>query len=248
MTYRKIPFGYQMRSGGIYQCQQESEVVIRIFRQYITGASYGNLVNMLREQPIRYYEGRLWNKNMIARILEDRRYTGTGEYPCILSQDMFDAAKIRRTLNQGQSHRSPLQKLMKRLSGQTPTVEMERQVLGLLNSIVRNPDQIIDVAVNPDCLEKTKLLQEELQSSMENHPIQEEAAKALIYAIAAEEYSSIGPQSYETERLKRIFKCAQPLQTLEYEFLSTTVSHISVKPNGNVWIQLKNYQIIGEDE
>lgn len=248
MAYRKIPFGYQMNRGSIYQYQQESEIVIRIFHQYITGASYGDLVTMLREQPILYYEGRPWNKNMIARILEDRRYTGTDEYPRILSQDIFDAAQRRRALNQGQSRKSPVQKLIRRLSGQTPTVEMERQVMGLLNSVIRNPDQIIEVDVHPDCLEKTKHLQEELQLRLENYPIQEDTVKALIYTIAAEEYASIGPQSYETERLKRIFKRAKPLQALEYELLSTTVSHIFIKPNGSVWIQLKNYQVISGGE
>lgn len=38
------------------------------------------LTEALRQQDVPYDEGRLWNKNMVARILADTRYTGEKGY------------------------------------------------------------------------------------------------------------------------------------------------------------------------
>ena len=70
---RKFPFGYRMEQGKAVIDQREAEIVTAIFRQYTTGASYLNLVRMLKAQPVPYDTGRQWNKNMVARIWEDER-------------------------------------------------------------------------------------------------------------------------------------------------------------------------------
>ena len=56
--------------GKIVRHPQEAELVEHIFRQYTTGATYNSLVSELREQPVPYDVGKVWNKNMVARILE----------------------------------------------------------------------------------------------------------------------------------------------------------------------------------
>ena len=76
MGNRKQPFGYRVVMGEIALHPQESKLVEYIFQQYLAGATYNTLVEELREQAIPYDEGKLWNKNMVARILEDSRYTG----------------------------------------------------------------------------------------------------------------------------------------------------------------------------
>ena len=76
MGNRKQPFGYKMALGEIVIQEAEARLVQGIFRRYIAGESLNELTEALRQQDIPYDEGRLWNKNMVARILADIRYTG----------------------------------------------------------------------------------------------------------------------------------------------------------------------------
>lgn len=81
MGNRKQPFGYKMSLGEIVIQESEAKLVQEIFHRYIAGESLNELTEALRQQDIPYDEGRLWNKNMVARILADTRYTGEKGYP-----------------------------------------------------------------------------------------------------------------------------------------------------------------------
>lgn len=74
---RKQPFGYRMEFGEYTLHPAEAETVRWIYQTYLAGASYQELVEALQERGVAYDEGKLWNKNMVARILEDKRYIGT---------------------------------------------------------------------------------------------------------------------------------------------------------------------------
>lgn len=80
MGNRKQPFGYKMALGEIVIQESEAKLVQEIFLRYIAGESLNELTESLRHQDIQYDEGRLWNKNMIARILADTRYIGEKGY------------------------------------------------------------------------------------------------------------------------------------------------------------------------
>ena len=69
MGNRKLPFGYHMELGKIVPHPPEAVLVKHVFQAYIAGESYNSLVEWLREQMIPYDVGRVWNKNMVARIL-----------------------------------------------------------------------------------------------------------------------------------------------------------------------------------
>ncbi len=56
--------------------KEEANVVQQIFKQYLMGESLQIIADALREQGVIYDDGRSWNKNTIARILEDERYAG----------------------------------------------------------------------------------------------------------------------------------------------------------------------------
>ena len=73
---RKRPFGYKMEFGEIMLHPAEAETVRWIYDSYLAGTSYNALVDKLRERGIPYDGDKSWNKNMAARILADRRYTG----------------------------------------------------------------------------------------------------------------------------------------------------------------------------
>jgi len=73
-SWQKLPFGYRMELGKVVIHPQKSVVVREIFEKYALGASYNELVDCLRGQDVSYDQGKIWNKNMVGRILENRKY------------------------------------------------------------------------------------------------------------------------------------------------------------------------------
>ena len=90
---RVFPFGYQMRDGQVVVNPQEAELVREIFEQYRQGKTTPELAASAMLQGVPYREGAaVWNKNMVCRILDDARYTGTDEYP----RPLWDRSFTRR--------------------------------------------------------------------------------------------------------------------------------------------------------
>ena len=93
---RKRPFGYKMEFGESMLHPAEAETVRWIYDSYLAGTSYNALVDKLRERGIPYDGDKSWNKNMAARILADRRYTGEGGFPSIIPEGQFHMVQARR--------------------------------------------------------------------------------------------------------------------------------------------------------
>lgn len=243
MGYRKLPFGYQIKLGEVVVNLAEAKLVDDIFHWYIGGDSYSVLVKKLQEQPVRYSEGKPWNKNMVARILEDKRYRGIEDFPMIISSEILIRAQEKRSAKQVPIQKTPAQKLLRQLSGSTATEQIEQQVLDLLNGLVGHPERI-KAPPSSEEISPAIQLQQNLEEIMEQQPINEEEAKRLIFAVAAEKYRAIGSEEYETVRLKRIMAETVPSRELDVELLRNTVSKIYIGAMGDIRIQLKNHQII----
>ena len=243
MGNRKQPFGYRVVMGEIALHPQESKLVEYIFQQYLAGATYNTLVEELREQSIPYDEGKLWNKNMVARILEDSRYTGERGYPPVIDREALE----KRSAKQTAAPKTDTQKLLRRFSGRPSTARMERQVLDLLNSLIVSPEQLRLPATAPPDRSTELNLQRELDRVMECQPIDEDAAKVLILSIVAAQYSAVDSREYETVRLRRVFSGRQPMTALDAELLQSSVSAIHCDNDGSLNIKLKNGQVIGKE-
>lgn len=105
MASRKLPFGYQIRQGQIEAHPVELETLRWIFHRYVEGSSYKEIAALLQEQGVAYVPGKCWNKNMVARILADRRYVGADGYPGLIDEKLFRS--VGDTLS---SRASPIQK------------------------------------------------------------------------------------------------------------------------------------------
>jgi hypothetical protein len=78
----------------------ESEIVRRIFADYLGGGSLKTIAEALAAEKIEFITRRSdWNKHRVKRILEDERYTGTNTYPAVISADMYRQARARKDLN-----------------------------------------------------------------------------------------------------------------------------------------------------
>lgn len=242
MRNRKLPFGYRMEQGKPVIEPTEAEIVMTIFEQYTAGASYLDLLRALKVQPIPYDTGRLWNKNMVARILENERYTGKQGYPMIIGEELLWQATQRRKAKQTTVQPTETQRVLRRLSGQKVSPEMEGQILALLNGLVEAPETIQQPAVDV-ALKSTEKLESELGAILETQPIDEENAKQLILQIAAARYESVSSEEYETQRLRRIFAKAEKMEELNAELLRNTVSEIKISSKA-ITIRMKNNQTI----
>ena len=94
---RVIPFGYCMRNGEITTEPKEVYTVSTIFSEYLNGSSLLQIAKMMESEKIRYTEdSEHWNKNMVKRIIENEKYLGTGKYPQIINEDVFQQANEKR--------------------------------------------------------------------------------------------------------------------------------------------------------
>ena len=244
MGNRKQPFGYKVVMGEIVHHPQEAKLVEYIFRQYLSGSTFNALVTELQNQPTPYDVGKVWNKNMVARILEDKRYTGDRGYPPIIEREMLNKVLDKRSTKQISAPKNEAQKLLRRLSGHTDTRQMEQEVLSLLNRVIENPACIETPDIKPVDSSNIQELQRELDAVMGCQPIDEEAAHKLIQAIAATQYSAISSYEYETVRLQQIFTRHRPITELDAKLLQVSVAAIHVHSDGSLQIKLKNNQVI----
>lgn len=94
---RTIPFGYCMRKGKIITDPTESKAVIRIFEEYLNGSSLLQIAKLMEFEKIRYTaDSDHWNKNMVKRIIENKKYLGSDKYPQIISETFFVQANEKR--------------------------------------------------------------------------------------------------------------------------------------------------------
>ena len=104
MKNRRIPFGYEMKSGVIVLCEREAETVKRIFGDYIDGLVLQDIAESLKQRKIEYLPGESdWNRNRVKRMIDDIRYCGNEKFPAVISSEISNAAKLvkaeRSTVN-----------------------------------------------------------------------------------------------------------------------------------------------------
>lgn len=94
---RNIPFGYDIRGGQLITHPQESEAVKSIFSLYLAGLSYSKIAGEMMRRGISYHKHTPdWNKHMVKRILENRRYLGADDYPPLVSEEDYLSAQRRK--------------------------------------------------------------------------------------------------------------------------------------------------------
>ncbi len=246
MTNRKQPFGYHISGGRIAINNAEADIVKYIFHAYTCGSSYSDIKSELSNQPVAYDIDKLWNKNMIARILGDRRYVGTDVYPPILSCEEFEIAESVRSAKVQVDVRTDAQRLLYKLSDKRPTVQTEADVLHIINALIRNP-RLIKEPQSALEVNDTSLLQQQFDDLLLIQPIDEAQARQLAFQIASAQYSAIDNSEYETERLRRLMLRSEPTDELDADLLSAVVDKVIVD-KAHTQVVLKNGQEICSEE
>ena len=242
MGNRKLPFGYKMVMGEIVVHPQEAQAVQGIYVRYLAGASFNDITDYLKEKGPPYDADKPWNKNMVARVLEDNRYTGTERFPAFLTADQMKEVAQRRSERKPTVQITEAQKALRRLCNGRPSAAVESQVLSLLNSLAASPEQI---EPQPQIVNRGELAEVErrFSAALTNSPVDENNAKELALRLAGMQYSAIGSSEYESQRLRHLFTSAAPMAEIDAELLKSAVSQIYVK-KGQTSLLLKNGQII----
>ena len=243
MGKRKLPFGYQMKQGEVTIHEAEAAVVHEIFEKYVSGASYLEITGMLKNQPVTYQPDKLWNKNMVARILENACYIGENGFPPIIEKGVFQGAAEKRSGKQGSPRKTAAQKTLSRLCKGISPAKAEPRVLAALNRLIEIPQLIQPPEVRSSENPQVAELHQKLDEVMAQQPIDEDAASILTMRLASARYTAIGTEEYETERLRRCFEMKTPMTELDAEILRETVSSVTVREKKTA-ITLKNGQTI----
>ena len=137
---RNIPFGYCMVNGKYALNVPEAETVQEIFKKYIGGKS---LKTIAAEMRIPYNTGKaVWNKNMVCRVLENRKYVGENSYPQIITSEDFRLAALikaeRNTYRKPAPQNEPRQQEIV-FTEYEPTDEIQRMT-NEINRLINSED------------------------------------------------------------------------------------------------------------
>ena len=226
-----------MRMGEIVRNEPEAKAVQDIFLQYTLGASLKEIAEQMSKTGPAYDEGKSWNKNMVARILENTKYTGADSYPRLVDIKLFEAAAEKRQTKQrlpeadsrAESTQAGLFQTAyagNRAAGHAPARQAGRAA------------RAHHAARKTVCTDIYSNTQTELDEILNTQPLDEDAARSLICKLAQEQYDAIGNEEYETERLRRLFAAFECTAELNAELLQSTVSAVLVTRQ-TVRLQLK---------
>ncbi len=163
MRNRSIPFGYAMQNGRLVPHLREADCVRRIYALYLSGLGYKAIVKRLNDSGIPYHLGKPWNQNMVARILEYRRYLGERGCPALISVSDFNTAAALKAAK-------PHSRQQRRKAAEP---NLEYRLL---------PYELIAAA---------RRMTSEINRALERTP-DPETIRPLIFACAAEKYNTSG--------------------------------------------------------
>ncbi len=92
---RAIPFGYTIINGELAIDENEAEIIRNIFSEYRKGMTMSELASKMTRLSIPYCEKRVdWNKSVIARIIDNEKYTGIDGYLPIIAITEYREAQV----------------------------------------------------------------------------------------------------------------------------------------------------------
>lgn len=272
MKIRSLPFGYCIKDGKICINERDSSTVRMIFEEYIQNASYQKLADALERQGVPYILEKRWNKNIVARILKDRRYIGDEGYPPIITQDVFQCAEAANTWSCDSPERTCLVKKMRALvrcpmCGETMSRNfranwrcpdcmntsvkvtdeaLERSAVELLEQLGRiaSDMEIPDASYD---MGTTQALEDEQRQALDEVEFDETAAKVRAMALASARFDTLGSEDYETMRLKYILSNREQDGEFDAGLFFDIASAILIYPSGAISLKLKNGKIIEEE-
>ncbi|MGI6736599.1 MAG: recombinase family protein [Anaerovoracaceae bacterium] len=271
---RYFPFGYHMADGKIVILSKESALLQELFSGYLNGASLQHLADYA-EQTGMCYRGNVvhWNKNMIARMLDDKRYWNSDDYPSIVSKETGSAViSMRKQRATAQSSIVFIQKKLVcsncgsslyRMAQRAPRVRWDckscgkrigttdsdllQAVTDKLLAICRTPQSVEQISVPCNSLSiQAARLTNEINQMMNQREVHTNELLSLILKCAAEKYKTccIKESDHLTIKMKTLFQDHGNDLELDRELFDQTVKQVILQPDGSVQFLLLNGKIV----
>lgn len=265
MANRTLPFGYRMRSGNITVVEDEAEIVRMIFASHAEGSSYEKLASGLNSRDIPFSPGKPWNKNAVARLLQDIRYLGNDTYPPIVAPDEFGGGKADAS---GRREHPEIKdvRILARCAACGGPVRRERQntwrcphcmaeavhttdrrlmdaTSELLNALREAPNMVRFTPGGNTEGQRVADLRDGFAQGLDEPDFNEAAAIAKATELAAAQFDALGSEDYETMRIQRLLSRAGLGYGLDTVLLRHITSAILLRSNGAVSLKLRNGQI-----
>lgn len=272
---RYFPFGYRMAGGQIEIVPEESSLLQNLFDNYLKGASLIKLAETAQQTGIKFRENtERWNKNMIARMLDDERYWNDAGFPPIVSKEIGSAITALR--KQKTTSQCPIQFIKKKLVccicgeninrngknaprirwdcpkcgwyfGPITDNELKQAVTEKLLAVCRNPQ-----VAEPDQQPTNSLsiqavrLTNEINQLLDQREVDTDRLLPLILECAAEKYKtcSIKESDHLTIKIKALFQEHSNDEELNRELFEQTVKQVILQPDGSIKFQLLNGKIV----
>ena len=272
---RYFPFGYRMAGGQIEILPEESSLLQNLFDNYLKGASLIKLAETAQQTGIKFRENtERWNKNMIARMLDDERYWNDDGFPPIVSKEIGSAITALR--KQKTTSQCPIQFIKKKLVcgicgenvnrngknaprirwdcpkcgwyfGPITDNELKQAVTEKLLAVCRNPQ-----VAEPDQQPTNSLsiqaarLTNEINQLLDQREVDADRLLPLILECAAEKYKtcSIKESDHLTIKIKALFQEHSNDEELNRELFEQTVKQVILQPDGSIKFQLLNGKIV----
>ena len=258
MKIRKYPFGYELQMGKIQINPLEAKWVQKIYDFYLTSQSFQKIADWLNAEQIPYGTMQSkWNKNMVARILQDDRYLGDGVYPSIISKEKYkltmEIIQPKTTaLSNGYNGidipiycRKCYCKIKKngKNNWSCPTCKsyFKRSNDEILkNAIIENLQLYYD---NPNLISYSSVTNFDkiVPCLLMDSDFNEKEAQDMAYQIAEERYRILDSNEYETEKIRYLFRTAE---VLDFIVAQRVVDKLLLDKEGKISIELINGQII----
>lgn len=270
MANRKLPFGYCMRGGQICVAGEEAEVIQIIFASYGAGNSYETLAEWLNDRGIPYSPEKKWNKNAVARILQDVRYLGDAIHPPIIAAEVFRGRKptVSGRLNLPQIKDI---RVLAHCAMCGNTVRRERMdtwrcphcmtsavkitdkqfidsVAGLLQDLWIHPNTVVVPPIDEIEDGGISTAKSDFTQELERTEFNESTSKAKAISLASARFDALGSEDYETMRIQYILARTEQSDGLDTALLRQITSAILIDPAGSVSLKLKNGQITKRSE
>lgn len=97
MAQRHMPFGYKIIDGVVTIESEKTELIRKMFDDFIAGKSLKQMANDLTELKILNANGKpSWNHCSIGKILSNCKYIGNDYYPAVVTDEIFNTVKTLR--------------------------------------------------------------------------------------------------------------------------------------------------------
>ncbi|WP_316523058.1 recombinase family protein [Neglectibacter sp. CSJ-5] len=271
---RYFPFGYHMADGKILICSEESALLRELFSCYLSGASLQQLADYAEQTGICYRENTThWNKNMIARMLDDERYWNSDEYPSIVRKETGSAIiSMRKQRATAQSPIAFIQKKLVcsncgsrlyRMTQKFPRIRWDCKKCGrrvgatdkeLLETVTEkmiaicHAPQSVDQVITP-CNKlsiQAARLTNEINQMMNQREADSKQLLSLIWECAVEKYKTCGIKESDhlTMKIKTLFLDHGNDMKLDRELFDQAVKQVILQLNGSVQLRLLNEKIV----